>query len=283
MQLGRFEIKSISGGKYWTDGGSMFGIVPRPLWVQSFPTDTHNRIPQATNCVLVRTGRHTVLIDTGYGPKLAQKQRDHLSAEPGDPLIESLRAKGVSINDIDTVILSHLHFDHAGGTTRRKEDGTLVDVFLNAEYVVQKFEWDMATAGWPELRNAYPQENITPLGTSGRLRLIDGDVEIVPGIRAIVTGGHTHGHQAIAIESQGEGAVYLGDACPTWRHLRSLWCMAYDLDLLQARRIKPKLLGEIADKGWWALSDHDPDHVAARLSRDDHRDFVVTEEIATLD
>jgi len=277
MQLGSFELTTIAGGRYWTDGGAMFGIVPRPLWVRVFPTDGKNRIPQATNCVLVQTGKQTVLIDTGYGSKLPEKQRAHLDAEPGDPLAESLRAKGVSIEQIDTVILSHLHFDHAGGATTRREEGTLAPTFPNAEYVVQKLEWEMATEGRPELRNAYPQENILPLKEGGRLRLIEGDVEIVPGIRALVTGGHTHAHQALVIESGSEGAIYLGDCCPTWRHLPSLWCMAYDVDLLQARRIKPIVLGEIADKGWWGLSDHDPDHAAARLARDEHREFVVTE------
>ncbi len=283
MKLGDFEVTTISGGRYWTDGGSMFGIVPRPLWVQSFPTDEHNRIPQATNCVLVRTGSHTVLIDTGYGPKLSQKQREHLSAEPGEPLIESLRSKGVSPDQICTVVLSHLHFDHVGGATRRQSDGTIVPVFPNARHVVQKVEWEMATSGQPELKNAYPQDNIKPLDLSVQWDLIEGDVEIVPGISARVTGGHTRGHQAIVIESAGQGAVYLADACPTWRHLRSLWCMAYDEDLLQARRIKPRLLGEIADKGWWALSDHDPDHAAARLVRDDFREFVCAESIVAFD
>ena len=283
MQLGNLHLTSISGGRFWTDGGSMFGVVPRPLWIESFPTDAHNRIPQATNCVLVRTPENTVLIDTGYGSKLTDKQRDQLTAEPGDPLRESLAAQGVAVEQIDTVILSHLHFDHAGGTTRRQEDGALVDVFPNAEYVVQKLEWEIATAGRPELKNAYPQENITPLRSTGRLRLIEGDVEIVPGIRAVVTGGHTQGHQAVVIESEGEGALYLGDVCPTWRHLRSLWCMAYDVDLLQARRIKPRLLGEIADKGWWGLSDHDPDHAAAKLVRDDHREFVVAQAVGALE
>ncbi|HLA13823.1 MAG TPA: MBL fold metallo-hydrolase, partial [Gemmatimonadaceae bacterium] len=134
MRLGNFQLFTVSGGRFWTDGGSMFGVVPRPLWVQSFPTDAHNRIPQATNCVLVRTPRNTVLIDTGYGAKLTEKQRDQLSAEHGDPLRESLAAKGVSVEQIDTVILSHLHFDHAGGATCRREDGALVDVFPNAEY-----------------------------------------------------------------------------------------------------------------------------------------------------
>ena len=150
------------------------------------------------------------------------------------------------------MILSHLHFDHAGGGIRREGDRPSVTTFPRAEYVVQKLEWEIATAGYPELRAAYPQENIAPLQDSGQLRLVDGDVEILPGIRARITGGHTDGQQALFIESDGQTAVYLADACPTWRHLPSLWCMSYDMDLLQSRRIKPILLGEIADRGWLA-------------------------------
>jgi glyoxylase-like metal-dependent hydrolase (beta-lactamase superfamily II) len=137
-------------------------------------------------------------------------------------------------------------------------------------------------AGYPELRAAYPVDNFEPLKDSGQLRLVDGDGEIIPGIYARITGGHTNGQQALFIESEGQTAVYLADACPTWRHLPSLWCKSYDLDLLQSRRIKPLLLGEIADRGWLALSDHDPDHAAARLRRDPDREFAVVEAIREL-
>lgn len=282
MQLGNFQLNTVSGGRFLTDGGSMFGIIPKPMWSRLIPTDEFNRIPQGTNCVLVRTGRNTVVIDTGYGSKIPEKQRGHINAQSGEPLLESLNAAGVNREEVDTVILSHLHFDHAGGATRLDESGNLIDSFPNATYLVQRREWETATGGIPELKNAYPLENILPLESTGRLKLIEGDVEILPGIRSIVTGGHTPAQMAVVIESDGEGAMYLADACPTWRHLQSLWCMAYDMDLLQARRIKPKLLGMIADNGWWGLSDHDPDHAAVKLKRDDRREFVVTESLAAM-
>lgn len=137
-------------------------------------------------------------------------------------------------------------------------------------------------AGYPELRAAYPLENIAPLENSRQLRLVDGDVEITPGIFGRITGGHTNGQQALFIQSEGETAVYLADACPTTRHLPALWCMSYDMDLLQSRRIKPLLLGEIADRGWLALFDHDPDFAATRLRRDPDREFAVTETMPEL-
>jgi len=259
----------------------MFGVVPKALWSRLIPVDEYNCIPQATNCVLLQTGRQNVLIDTGYGSKLRDKERTLLRADSGNPIVDNLQAKELSPDDIDLVVLSHLHFDHAGGGIRLA-DGKLVTTFPRAEYVVQRLEWEIATAGYPELRAAYPQENIAPLKDSGQLRLVDGDVDIIPGIHARITGGHTNGQQALFIESEGQTAVYLADACPTWRHLPSLWCMSYDMDLLQARRIKPILLGEIADRGWLALSDHDPDHAAARLVRDPDREFAVKEAIREL-
>lgn len=282
MQLGDFQLTTISGGRFRIDGGTMFGVVPKLLWERGFPADERNYIAQATNCVLVQTGERRVLIDTGYGSKLSEKERKIFQSEEGDPLVASLDAAGVGVEEIDTVILSHLHFDHAGGATQRTEAGKFVPTFPNAEYVAQRIEWETAASQPPELKGAYPLENLLPLEKAGRLRLIDGDVEILPGIRALVTGGHTRGHMALVIESGGETAVFLGDLCPTSRHLRSLWCMAYDVDLLQTRRFKPKLLGQVAEEGWLALFDHDPDHAAGRIGRDKKSEFVMTEGLVEL-
>jgi len=282
MRLGQFELTTISGGMFRIDGGTMFGVVPKALWSRTFEPDENNLIAQATNCVLVQTGNQTVLIDTGYGSKLSEKQRKVFRSEEGDPLVASLEANGVSVEDVDMVILSHLHFDHAGGATQRSEAGRFVPTFPNAEYVAQQREWETATAELPELRGAYPLDNILALEEAEQLRLVEGDVEIVSGIRAVITGGHTKAHQALVISSDGDTAVFLGDLCPSSRHLPTLWCMAYDVDLLETRRRKPELLGEIADNGWWALLDHDPDHAAIRLTRDKRRDFTVSEALTEL-
>jgi glyoxylase-like metal-dependent hydrolase (beta-lactamase superfamily II) len=282
MQLGAFQLSTISGGRFRTDGGGMFGVVPKPLWSKTVEVDERNTIPQDTTCLLVEGEGRRVLIDTGYGPKIGEKQRRIISSEPGDPLARSLEARGLTRDDIDTVILSHLHFDHAGGGVSQTDDGQLVPAFRNAEYVVQRREWEIATARHPELLPAYPLENILPLEDSGRLRFIDGDVEILPGIRSVVTGGHTEAHMMVVIESQGKKAAFLADICPTWRHLPMLWCMAYDVNVLQTRRIKPRILGTIADEGWLAISDHDPDHAAAYLRRHENREFAVAEAFVEL-
>ncbi|MFN0197058.1 MAG: MBL fold metallo-hydrolase [Planctomycetaceae bacterium] len=282
QQIGNFQLSTISGGRFVIDGGTMFGVVPRTMWSRVFPADEKNNILQETNCVLVRSADRTILIDTGYGSKLSPKLQKIFDTDEGDPLLRNLQAAGLDASDIDLVILSHLHFDHAGGATRLNEDGELVPTFPNARYIAQRREWMIATAGLPELRGAYPQENLLPLAEHGVIDFIDGDVEIVPGIRSLVTGGHTAAHQAIVIDGGETGAVYLGDLCPTSRHMPTLWGMAYDLDVLQIRRKKPEVLGMIADRGWLALWDHDPDHAAGVLVRDDRRDFVATEKFVTL-
>lgn len=282
MQLGNFQLTTISGGRFRVDAGTMFGVVPKILWAKTVDVDEQNLMPNAVNCVLVETGTQIILIETGYGSKFSDKQLRIHQADTGDPLVESLATHGYSVEQIDMVILSHLHFDHAGGATQRDENGDLHPTFPNATYVAQRLEWMNATAGYPELVGAYPQENLLPLQETGQLRLIDGNAEIVPGIRAVVTGGHTDGHQVLFIESGGETAVYLGDICPMVAHLPPLWCMSYDVDLLQTRRTKFELLAQITDNGWLALFDHDPEIAAARLQRDKKRGFAVAETIARL-
>ncbi|MHC4877610.1 MAG: MBL fold metallo-hydrolase [Planctomycetota bacterium] len=282
MKPGNLDISIVSGGRFWIDGGGMFGVVPRVLWERVFPPDEKHRIPQETNCLLVRDGERNILIDTGYGPKLPDKQRRNFGAQDGEPLIENLAARGLTREDIDVIIFSHLHFDHAGGATRYDEDGSLIPAFPNAEYVAQRREWVIATADYPELRGAYPQENLLPLRESGQLRLIDGDVEIVPGIRSQVTGGHTDGHQVLIVESENDSAVFLGDICSTSRHLPILWCLAFDVHMQQTRRAKAAVLEQIVQTNAIAVFDHDPDIGAARLKPDDRRDYAIAEDLRFL-
>ncbi len=282
MQWGQFQLRTVSGGRFRIDGGTMFGVVPKALWNPLFPADENNNIAQATNCVLVETGTQTILIDTGYGSKLSENQRRRLAAEKGNPLLDSLAKLGLSADEIDLVVLSHLHFDHAGGATHQNAAGEAVPTFPKAEYVVQRREWTNATADFPELTGAYPSDNLWPLANAQQLRIVDGNAEITPGLRYFVTGGHTEGHTAVVIESEGQTAVYLADLCPTTRHLPSRWGMGYDVDMLQTRRQKREWLGRIVERGWLALFDHDPDHVAAYLEPDERREFRLKETFAEL-
>jgi glyoxylase-like metal-dependent hydrolase (beta-lactamase superfamily II) len=277
MFLGSWQLDTLSGGTFRPDGGTMFGLVPKPLWEKLAPADERNRILLATNCALARDGTHTLLIDTGYGGKLSEKEREINAAQSGEPLLAGLAALGLAAEDIDLVVLSHLHFDHAGGGTRREADGTIAPAFSNARYIVQRGEWEDATGGAPELAGAYPLENLLPLYEAGRIDFIDGDVEIVPGLSSLVTGGHTRRHQALILESAGQTAIYPGDLCPTSAHLRRMWGMGYDVEPLETRRQKPKILGRAADEGWLVLFDHDPQIAACRLRRDNKQEFAVIE------
>ncbi len=282
MNLGNWQLDSISGGRFKLDGGAMFGVVPKPLWEKLQPADQRNRIRMATNCLLLRDGAHTVLVDTGTGNKHDERTREQIAVEPGDCLVDNLAAVGVAVDDVDTVILTHLHFDHAGGATRFDATGKIAPTFPRARYVVQRGEYGLAASGARELRGVYPTEHFQPLIEAGQLDLIDGPGEIVPGVRAILTPGHTQFHQSILIESGGQTACYVADLCPMAAHVRSHWCMAYDTEVLETRRQKPRFLGQAADAGWLVLWDHDPDMVACRLTRDAKREFAVVDPQASL-
>ncbi len=276
LQVGSYRIRAVSGGRFRLDGGSMFGVVPKPLWERVAPPDESNRIDLATNCYLVEGNDQRLLIDTGFGTKLSEKERRIYAAQPEGGLVPNLARAQVAPESIDVVVLSHLHFDHAGGCTMRNESGEIVPTFPNARYVVQQKEWEAATSGLPEWAGTYPEENFRCLESTGQLELIDGEVEIIGGVRGRWTGGHAPGHQVIIIEDGGDGAMFLGDICPTWNHMRRMWCMAYDAWQVDVRRIKPELLGMIADREWWGLSDHDPNFAVARLARVPKQEFTLT-------
>lgn len=278
MQVGDWHVQTISGGRFKVDGGTMFSVVPKPLWSRKVEADEFNRVDQATNCLLIRTGEKNILIDTGYGSKLSEKQRKFLAAEAGNPLEDSLSQVGVSREEIDLVILTHLHFDHAGGVTRYDAEGNLELEFPNAEYVVQQGEWNIANADWPELKNVYAPENFGLLADSSQLRLIEGDVEVLPGLRTLVTDGHTEFHQAIVIEHEREAFYYLADICPTTWNLPTAWCTGFDLNQLETRRAKRRILAEIAERDAWLLFDHDPELAAVKIVADDRGEFVVADK-----
>jgi glyoxylase-like metal-dependent hydrolase (beta-lactamase superfamily II) len=273
LQLGHWQLDTVRGGQFWLDAGAMYGVVPKTVWQAATPPDELNRIPLAIHCVLARNGRQTILIDTGYGGKLSQLERSAHSADPGDPLTESLAAFQLSVDEIDMVVFSHLHWDHVGGATRFHER-RLVPTFPNATYFVNRLEWEDATSGAPELAGSYTPRELAPLEASGQLVLIDDGAEIVSGLRTLLTGGHTRGHQALLFESGGETAIYPGDICPDINHVRRMWCAAYDMYPLDTRRRKPELLGRAADQGWWVLWDHEPAFAGSRLERHKTREFV---------
>lgn len=279
MRVGEWEIDIVSGGSFLHDGGILYGVVPKSIWQTVTPADAQNLVPLTTNCLLARSAGFNLLIDTGHGDKLSPLDRKSHGVEPGWPLPAALGQFGLTPSDIHAVILSHLHWDHAGGATTQV-DGNVVATFSGATYYVHRQEWEDATSGSVELSGGYSQGDFLPLRDEGKLALVDHLDEIKPGVRVFQTGGHTQGHLAVAIESGGEGILYLGDVAPTTAHLRRMWCTAYDLNLFQTRKAKAELFGYAADRGLWVVWNHDPRIPVSKIVRHDKREYVLSEAVS---
>ncbi|MBI4712005.1 MAG: MBL fold metallo-hydrolase, partial [Planctomycetes bacterium] len=212
MKLGNVEIIPISDGSFKLDGGAMFGVVPRVLWEKRMPPDDKNRISMGLWVLLIKTGGKNILVNTGIGTKCSERYRKIYDIRHPPDLLSGLAQNGLKPADINIVVLTHLHFDHSGGNTIyqnaecgvRNAECKAIPTFPNAKYVVQKAEWANATNPNERTRASYLQENIISLKEHGVLELIDGDKEIIPGIRVKITGGHTRGHQVVLFESEGK-------------------------------------------------------------------------------
>jgi methylmalonyl-CoA epimerase len=264
IPFGDIDIVTLSDGFFYLDGGAMFGVVPKPLWETKAPPDERNRIRMAMRCLLVR-GARTMLIDAGSGDKMTEKQRDIYRLERTFNLSDSLAAAGSSSDAIDLVLATHLHFDHAGGFTERRADGTVHPRFTRAQYVVRRGEWDDATHPNERTRGSYFLENYEPLAAHGVLQLVDADATIMPGVRVRRTGGHTMHHQMVMIESAGKTAVFVADLLPTSAHLPEVWIMGYDLFPLDTLGFKRAFLREAVEREYLIIFEHDPDIAAGYI------------------
>jgi glyoxylase-like metal-dependent hydrolase (beta-lactamase superfamily II) len=275
MKLNGLEIAWVSGGRFRADGGAMFGVVPKVLWQKKAPPDEHNRVLLETNCLVVRTGRQTILIDSGYGNKASQTTQEHYALQTGHPLLENLARLGLSPDEITLVVLTHLHFDHVGGCTVRDMSGRTAPAFPKAKHLVQRAEWDDATSNPPELAGSYFAGDLIPLEEAGLVERLDGDAEILDGLRTRVTGGHTRGHQIVYCGRDDRQIIHLSDLCPSAAHLKTFWVAAYDIDPLTIRRVKPQILGEAADCGGLVLFGHDAESKGGPVRRDPKHEFVI--------
>ena len=214
MQFGEFELQVIHENRFWIDGGAMFGVVPLMLWETMTRPDGRNRIALQANLLLVRTPEKTILVETGLGDAIPEKWRVNYGVEGPSQTRGQLRRRGLDPADIDVVVLTHLHFDHAGGCIHM-ENGDFVPFFPDAHHVVQVKEWEDALNPDERSRASYMKDMLVPLDRYGLLQLVDGSAEIVPGIQVINTGGHTRGHQVVLFSSRGNKALYTGDLIPT--------------------------------------------------------------------
>ena len=253
--LGDFELTVVSDGTYFLDGGGFFGVVPKVLWSRKVTADEQNRVAAGLNSLLVRTGDKNVLIETGIGNKLSEKMVQ-IYGQPAK-LLGNLRDAGVAPQEIDIVINTHLHFDHCGWNTLRKE-GKIVPTFPQAKYYAPAGEWQYARH--PSARDAisFISENYDPLVESGRMTLLNGGEEIVPGISVKTFPGHTGHMQAIIVRSGGKTACYISDLIPASAHLDLAWGMAFDLYPLQTIESRKQYYAEAIPERWLTVFTHDP-------------------------
>ncbi len=275
IRLGDVRLHPLLDGSFRLDGGAMFGIIPRPLWEKLAPPDERNRIRLALRPLLVEAGGRRILVDTGAGDRWGEKERTLYAIDRRPTLLESLAAAGSGPDDIDTVVLTHLHWDHAGGAVTRDASGALVPTFPRAEHVVQKGEWEAATRPNERTRGSYRADDFLPLERAGRVRFVEGDVEIVPGVEMIRTGGHIRDHCVVRVRGGGRTAVYFADLVPTTAHLRPSFSMGYDLFPLDVLAWRKRLVGEALREGWICCFEHDPDVAAGTLTGVPDRPEVV--------
>jgi glyoxylase-like metal-dependent hydrolase (beta-lactamase superfamily II) len=279
LALGKTTLTMLNGGDFRLDGGAMHGVVPKTIWSRLVSCDERNRVTYSTHCLLVETGGKRVLVDAGNGDKLSEREKDIYGIDHDRSVAAALRDLGMAPESIDVVVLTHLHFDHAGGTTRRTAGGGLEPVFPRARHVVQARELDAAQRPHERNRASYLAENIDPLVAAGLLVTVEGEVEVAPGVRVVPTPGHTPGHQSVVIDGgDGEEAIFLGDVVPTSLHVKLPFIMAYDLDVEGTLASKKRLFERAIARRSLVLWGHDRAH-GGRLALDDRRQPAVAEMV----
>ena len=256
MRFGRFQIDIFSDGTFKLDGGAMFGVVPKVFWEKQKTPDALNRIEMDMNCVLIRDADHVVIVETGAGTKMSDKLRGIYGIERPPQLLDELKARGVRPEDVTLVVNTHLHFDHAGGNTRRDGDA-LVATFPRASYVFQRLEWQDATRPNERTHASYYPEDFAPLEAAGKLELIDEAVEILPGIRLDRVQGHTRGTQTVRVTDGKRTVFFSSDFMPDRHHLPLPWIPAQDLFPLDTLEAKRTILGRAVEEQWIVGFTHD--------------------------
>jgi len=267
MKIGSYELHAIETGRFALDGGAMFGVVPRPLWEKSNPPDERNRIAMAARALLLVGDGRKILVDTGNGDKFDPKFGSIYKMEGGREVITaSLARHHLTPADITDVILTHLHFDHAGGATCR-EGERVVPTFPKATYHVQRQHWDAALTPTERDRASFLPSDFMPLHDAGVLKFIEGETDILPGIRARIVNGHTTALQCPLVSDGQTSLLYCADLVPLASHLHLPWIMAYDLRPLVTLEEKRKTLEAAADGEWILFFEHDPVLKAGTVQR----------------
>ena len=269
MQFGEFELFVVSDGTFRLDGGAMFGTIPKVLWERTHPADDRNRILMGLNCLLIRTPTENILVDTGLGNAYDEKFAFLYGVDKSETeLLRSLAAAGVQATDISKVILTHLHFDHAGGNCFQEGNGEFKPTFPNAVYYINEGELAYAKEPDPRSSPSYLPHTWEPLERRGQVALTSGDEEIAPGVTILSAPGHTPNHQIVTVKSGGLIACFLADLVPTPSHLKTHYVMGFDLDALTAMKNKDRVLKQALAENWLLVFEHSPGIKAGYLTED---------------
>lgn len=284
-KLGPFALYTIETGRFRLDGGAMFGVVPKTLWSRQIEADDKNRIPMAMRCLLItseNTGK-VYLIDNGCGTKFDEKYEKIYALDHGHSnLTDSLSYHGFEPEDITDLILSHLHFDHCGGTTYYDDSGELRHAFPNATYHVTEKHWETANNPNAREKASFFKENIEPMKSSGRLHLVDENHTYEEGLSAIPVSGHTISQQLPKIEAEGKTLVFAADLLPTHVHVPLPWVMGYDMYPVQTLEEKKRILNEAADDGWYFFLEHDAQQEVITVKKEKGK-FGTSQKLALKD
>ncbi len=267
FESGDLRLTILSAGTLWLDGGAMFGVVPKTLWAKLRAPDERNRIRLGMNVLLVEDGQTRTLIDNGAGTKWNAKQRD-IYAFTVPTASELLDPAGLEPSEIDVVLDTHLHFDHAGGNTQLDAAGRPVPAFPNARYVVQKAELDFARTDNERIRASYVRDDFEPVAAAGLFQFVEGDARVDERIEVVLAPGHTP-HLHVPIIRTGEHTIaFLADLVPTASHVPFPYIMGYDLEPLRTLESKKRILGQAAREGWRLVFEHDADLPLGTLAED---------------
>lgn len=262
------QLHVINSGFFKLDGGAMFGVVPQSLWKKVNPPDPNNLCTWALRCLLVQEGNRLILIDNGMGDKQDAKFFSHYEPHGEETLDSSLKKAGFSRNDITDVFLTHLHFDHCGGSIRWNNDRTKPEpAFPNAVYWSNEEHWNWAVKPNAREKASFLKENILPIQESGQLQFTSEGQEIMPGFRIMYTRGHTEAMMLPMIQYKGKTVVFMADLLPSTGHVPLPWIMAYDVRPLISLTEKEAFLNKAADENFVLFFEHDREHECATVIR----------------
>ena len=267
MKIGPYEIRMLETGRFWLDGGAMFGVVPKTLWSKAKICDEKNRIEMSMKVLLIFYEDRKILVDAGSGHKFDPKHQQIYGLDYNKYTLKaSLKQQGVRPEDLTDVILTHCHFDHVGGTTEYVND-RLQLTFPNATHYVQRSHWEWALQPSEKDRASFLKENLEPLKSSGRLKILPGECELFPGLHLLLSNGHTVGLQMIKIQDSETTLLYCSDLMPTAAHLPLPYIMGYDLYPLTTLEEKRRYLAQACDEHWIIALEHDAEENAIRIGK----------------